>query len=414
MGQTVTCSSCCSDARPEVEFRTSIFSTVKQEAAQDSVEPEIVTKQVKGRTQTEVEHATVKLQTVWKGVLVRRLVKRLARHLVQNHDFFSRDEVLATLSNSRKLASAHEIMPPYRYASGAIYTGQWLGGFRDGWGTIEYSSGAKYEGYWSFSRPNGEGKFSYPNGQNYKGKWRNPLSQGKFSLCKTGEGWRESVRDGYEWLWYQEEVPRVPALDEQKRVVKEDIKKTEKRIISICQSIQRFDTFKLGSGRDLVQIEDTDYTYTGEALGDAKDGFGKQVWKNGDFYEGQWKENMQYGWGRNVWTDGSVYIGTFKRDNKDGVGEYTWEDGTRFLGNWKDNMMHGCGKYTWPDCRMYEGEWRAGLMQGYGVYTYSDGKRYEGGWFQGKKHGVGLTVLPDGRTSEAVWKGGKVDSVVKG
>lgn len=411
MGQSINCNTCCSDAKPEVEFRNSIFMTTKPEVTQDNptTEPETVTKQVRGGSKIEIEKSALKIQSIWKAVFVRRQMRRLVRHLVQNHDYFSREEILETLSSKRKLASDHAIMPPYRYGSGAIYTGQWLGGFRDGWGTIVYPSGAKYEGYWSFSRPSGEGKFSYPSGENYKGRWKNPLTQGQFSLCKTGEGWREYVKDGYEWLWYMEEVPKAPNLDEQKRLVRENIKKAERRIISINESVENFETFKKGRGRTVVEIKDNDFKYTGEVLEGLKDGFGKQVWKNGDYYEGEWKESKQHGWGRNVWDDGSVFVGTFKRDNKDGVGEYTWDDGTRYLGEWKDNMMHGYGKYTWPDGRAYEGEWRAGLMQGYGVYSYADRKRYEGGWFQGKKHGVGNTIFPDGRTSKVVWKAGKVD-----
>jgi hypothetical protein len=411
MGQAMNCNTCCSDAKPEVEFRNSIFFTKPD--ALETKETEIPTKKAKGGvTKAEVEIAAVKIQSIWRAVFLRRQLRRLVRHLVQNHDFFSRGEVTETLSNKRKLATEHAIMPPYRYTNGAIYTGQWLGGFRDGRGTIVYSSGAKYEGNWSFSRPHGEGKFTHHNGDTYNGRWGNPLNQGMFSLCKTGEGWRDSVKDGYEWLWYMEEVPKIPDLDEQKRSVRENIRKAERKIVSISEDVDRFDTFKTGQGREVVELKAADIKYTGEALQGVKDGFGKQVWTNGDYFEGQWKDNAQHGWGKNVWEDGSVFIGTFKRDNKEGVGEYMWEDGTRYLGEWADNMMHGYGKYSWPDGRAYEGEWRAGLMQGYGVYTYSDRKRYEGGWFQGKKHGVGTTIFPDGRTSKVVWKAGKVDDSV--
>jgi hypothetical protein len=421
MGQTVNCNaSCCADGKPEIEFRRSVLATENPEVAasvheslhlRESIEPEIVTKPVKGRSKAEATSAAVKLQSFWRAVLVRRIAKRLARHLVQNHEFFTRAEVLETLSNKRKLASFRSIQPPYTFTSGAVYTGQWLGGFRDGWGKIAYSSGATYEGYWSFSRPHGEGTFSFPRGETYKGRWKNPLSQGMFSLCKTGEGWRESVQDGFEWLWYIEEVRKMPPVNAQRQTVIDSIKKSQRRVAAIQADIQQLGSFKKGKGRDLVELKEADGQYIGEVFNGVKDGFGKLVWNTRDYYEGQWDTGYQHGWGRNVWDDGSFFVGMFKRDNKEGVGEYKWEDGTSYLGEWRDNLMHGCGKYLWPDGRIYEGEWRSGLMQGFGVYTYADGKRYEGGWFQGKKHGVGITVLLDGRTSQLVWKGGKINAV---
>mmetsp|Transcript_33017 Transcript_33017/g.58105 ORF Transcript_33017/g.58105 Transcript_33017/m.58105 type:complete len:420 (+) Transcript_33017:4315-5574(+) len=418
MGQAINCKSCCSDSRADLELRNSIVYVYKSETTdaitQEATEPFRLSKKAIEFSKSDLELAVTKIQALWRAVAVRRQVKRLVRHYIQNHLYFSKDEILETINSNKILASEHSLKPPYRYTSGAVYTGQWLGGFRDGWGVIVYSLGEKYEGYWSFGRPHGQGKFSYEGGQSYKGKWCNPLSKGQTSLCKTGEGWKSTVKDGYEWLWYMEELPKIPDLDEQKRRIVESIKKSEKRVESIKNSIDHLEAFKKGRGRRIVNLKTEDTTYTGETIAGMKDGFGKQEWKNGDFYEGQWKENTQHGWGRNVWDDGSEYTGTFKHDNKDGVGNYKWEDGTNYTGEWHDNMMHGYGKYTWPDGRSFEGEWRSGFMQGFGIYYYADGKRYEGGWYQGKKHGMGTTYSPEGRTSKLIWKSGKVEAIAKG
>lgn len=412
MGQAFNCKSCCSDIKHDLELRNSIVCAYKSENT------DVMTQEATEPFQLKVDscifdNAATKLQAVWRTVAVIRQVKRITRHRIRNHDYFSREEVLETLNSNTILAAEHTQKPAYRYTSGAVYTGQWLGGFRDGWGIMVYPLGEKYEGYWSFGRPFGQGKFTYEGGQCYYGRWGNPLSIGQTSLCKTGEGWKSVVSDGYEWLWYMEELPKIPDVEEQHRNILQTLKTTQKRIDSIKQSVGKLQTFKKGRGRKVVEIKSEEAIYTGEGLAGMKDGFGSQVWKNGDLYEGQWKENKQQGWGRNVWQDRSEYIGTFKQDAKDGVGEYRWNDGTRYSGEWTDNQMHGCGCYTWADGRFYIGDWRAGLMQGYGTFYYADGVRYEGGWFQGRKHGVGTTFKPDGGSSKVVWRYGKVEGLTE-
>lgn len=47
---------------------------------------------------------------------------------------------------------------PYTYKStGSVYEGEWLGNFRDGFGTMIWLDGAKYIGNWSFNRACGKG-----------------------------------------------------------------------------------------------------------------------------------------------------------------------------------------------------------------------------------------------------------------
>jgi hypothetical protein len=37
--------------------------------------------------------------------------------------------------------------------------------------------------------------------------------------------------------------------------------------------------------------------YIGEMIGDVRDGKGKNIWRNGDTYEGEWLEGKHHGWG---------------------------------------------------------------------------------------------------------------------
>jgi hypothetical protein len=59
------------------------------------------------------------------------------------------------------------------YSSGATYDGEWIGGFRHGYGTMKWTDSAKYEGYWEFGCAQGQGIFNYPSGDVYDGEWYN-------------------------------------------------------------------------------------------------------------------------------------------------------------------------------------------------------------------------------------------------
>ena len=40
-----------------------------------------------------------------------------------------------------------------------------------------------------------------------------------------------------------------------------------------------------------------------------------------------------------------------------GFGSYFWKNGNKYEGNWKNSEIHGLGQITWPDGRKYQGEW---------------------------------------------------------
>ena len=53
--------------------------------------------------------------------------------------------------------------------SGASYDGQFLGGFRHGWGKIVFKDGAVYEGEWVLGHADGIGTFTHMAGEVYRG-----------------------------------------------------------------------------------------------------------------------------------------------------------------------------------------------------------------------------------------------------
>ena len=63
-------------------------------------------------------------------------------------------------------------------------------------------------------------------------------------------------------------------------------------------------------------------------------GFGKFNWKNGDFYEGMWKNSKMHGEGKFTWKNGDKYIGAYNQGIKHGYGIFIWNDGRINKGQW--------------------------------------------------------------------------------
>ncbi|HMT03276.1 MAG TPA: hypothetical protein PKD00_08235, partial [Burkholderiales bacterium] len=65
----------------------------------------------------------------------------------------------------------------------------------------------------------------------------------------------------------------------------------------------------------------------------------KYTFKNGDTYQGQWKNS-----------------------NIDGTRKYIFKDGSTYDGQWKNFKMHGNGKYTYKDGSTYQGQWNNDIL----------------------------------------------------
>jgi len=100
--------------------------------------------------------------------------------------------------------------------------------------------------------------------------------------------------------------------------------------------------------------------YTGEWLGDKRDGYGVQIWKDGSRYEGTWLDDKAHGSGKLYHADGDVYEGEWKDDKAHGKGKYIHANGATYEGNWEHDKQHGIGVETWPDNARYEGHYIEG------------------------------------------------------
>jgi hypothetical protein len=61
--------------------------------------------------------------------------------------YFTQDDFMETVKEGKKYDPEQErSKKKYTYKSGAVYNGEWKGGFRDGYGTQKWSDGAQYDG----------------------------------------------------------------------------------------------------------------------------------------------------------------------------------------------------------------------------------------------------------------------------
>jgi len=71
----------------------------------------------------------------------------------------------------------------HRYPSGNVYSGEMVGGKRQGQGTLTWPDGATYEGGWLNDLCEGKGHMQFPNGSIYEGGFvrNNPCGSGKLT-----------------------------------------------------------------------------------------------------------------------------------------------------------------------------------------------------------------------------------------
>ena len=294
------------------------------------------------------------IQKYWRGYRARQFVSLLKKATKVKKKYFLEEEFWETLSTKMwftiKWISQilKAVTPQKSYAlttkdhkyksSGAIYSGEWLGGFRHGKGKMAWADGAQFEGDWLLGRANGKGIFTHTKGEIYDGEWRNDKAHG-FGLYTHSNGAK------YEGKWYQD----------------------------------------LQHGKGTESWPDGS-EFTGEYQEGRKNGVGKYLWADGACYEGQWADNEIAGYGHYEWSDGRKYLGHWKGNIMDDFGIYTWQDGRMYEGFYLEDKKHGYGVYTWSDQKKYSGWWHQGKQHGLGVFISREGaKRKFGVWEDGKK-----------------------------
>lgn len=221
--------------------------------------------------------------------------------------------------------------------NGAIYSGEWKNGFRDGKGVQTWPDGSKYEGDWIEDKANGKGRLSHADGDIYEGDWVNDKANGEGTYMHANGAkyvgqWKDDKQHGH-----------------------------------------GLETWPDGA------------KYEGEYKEGKKHGKGKLYFADGSWYDGTFDNNDIHGVGVYVWPDERRYEGEWYRNKMHGKGKTTWPDGRSYVGEYEDDKKHGNGTFEWQDGRKYKGDWRNGKQHGKGLYINQNGEEREGEWFEGKR-----------------------------
>ena len=134
----------------------------------------------------------------------------------------------------------------------------------------------------------------------------------------------------------------------------------------------------------IITIRNNDEIYQGEVLNDMKKGYGK-LWNNEYSYYGNFNNDKFDGKGLLEYNNHKLfkkYDGEFKNGNKDGFGKEIYLNGEYYLGYFKNNLKNGKGKlFNKFNSIKLESEWVDDLAQEkkYIIEYYDNGnKKYEG------------------------------------
>lgn len=220
----------------------------------------------------------------------------------------------------------------------------------------------------------------------------------------------------------------------------------ELRLLNGHNSMQegRFSrNFQCAAGEVQFRKDDTRLVYRGEFKYGKFNGFGLYLFRNGDYYEGNWVNGIREGRGvyfetleRKIGSTSSFscckYDGEWENDERHGYGEQIFSyshsqqclkaqrmkhghiRGYGYFGQWDHNKRQGWGMLILPPISsilpiIYEGHFENNDVHGRGTCGYSDGSKYEGVWKHGVRDGRGLYTLSDGSVYEGRFRNDKME-----
>ena len=239
---------------------------------------------------------------------------------------------------------------------------------------IEFDNGDVYEGEMVNGLRHGKGKYTWANGDFYEGEWAKGWRSG-FGIYKS---YSKNEVDGSTFASY---------------VYEGDWKNSKKHGHGVATGYKAV----APTGRICF-----DWSYDGEWIEDNRHGNGKYTYADGSYFTGVWENNKKISASETVLPaescakstvkreelkNGDVYEGEYKDGKYHGQGKYTSSKGWVYEGQFTDGQITGKGKITYATGTVYEGELLKGNKNGFGRITYTDGLYYEGEWKDDKKHG---------------------------
>ena len=79
--------------------------------------------------------------------------------------------------------------------------------------------------------------------------------------------------------------------------------------------------------------------YTGASVAGEPHGAGRQVYRSGECYDGQWERGLWHGVGTFVYADGQVWTGDWQHGERHGFGKLVRPDGMAIDGRWENGRV---------------------------------------------------------------------------
>ena len=103
------------------------------------------------------------------------------------------------------------------------------------------------------------------------------------------------------------------------------------------------------------------------------------------------------------------YIGTINKEGKfDGKGIFYFKNGDIYEGDYKNGFREGYGTYKYANGEKFEGDFIKGKAEGFGIVYYKNGYYYKGNWKNDLKEGKGEYYNAKTKTLiSGIWSKGK-------
>lgn len=228
------------------------------------------------------------------------------------------------------------------------YEGHLLNGQLHGKGTMRYASGAMFSGEWVNDRAQGQGKLLNKEGiVLFNGQWTNGLAyKGALNTESKPHGQGVGVYDNgdrYEGTWANGKME--------------------------------------GKG---IMIYMNGKEYIGDWVAGQMEGKGVHIWSDGKLYDGQWVAGKPHGKGMFLHRDNMKEEGDLFEGMMLGRRTVTLSTGNKYVGDWGAHGMEGHGTFTYTDGGRYEGGWQNGQREGEGVLFNREGTElFHGHWESG-------------------------------
>ena len=186
------------------------------------------------------------------------------------------------------------------------------------------------------------------------------------------------------------------------------------------------------NGKGILYYANGAIKYDGFFINDKFEGYGKYIDKNGQYFIGEWKNDLRYkgkeyingdlifegeylngkkwnGNGREEWWNGNIlFEGQFKEGMRSKGKEYNFHGEKIFEGEYLNGKRwNGKGIEVWDDKVLFEGEYVNGKQWNGRVMDYFIHLRYRGQILNGKKHGHWVNCWDDGAKFEGEYLNGK-------